>query len=76
MQLVQLERLRQQQILSCFLELCYDLIRPIDFLTHVFNPIPFKGITIKISALILGKVSGARKQAVAIRISNYLKDGL
>jgi hypothetical protein len=76
MQLGQLEKLRQQRILSCFLELCYDLIRSIDFLTHIFNPIPFKGITIKISALILGKMSGVRKQEVTIRISNYLKDRL
>jgi hypothetical protein len=52
--------------------LCYDLIRPIDFLTHIFNPILFKGITIEISALILGKLLGIRKQAVLIRIANYL----
>jgi hypothetical protein len=58
MQLVQLEKLRQQQILSCFLGLCYHLIRPIDFLTHIFKPISFKGFTVRISALFLGNVTG------------------
>ena len=57
MQLLQPEKLRQQQqqILSCFLGLYYHLIRPIGFLIPIFELITFKGITVEISALTLGK---------------------
>jgi hypothetical protein len=49
------------------------LIRSIDFLAHIFKPIPFKGITIEISALILGKAECAMSRAVTTRIVHYLK---
>jgi hypothetical protein len=55
MQLLQPEKLRQQQILSCFLGLYYHLIRSIVFLIPIFELITFKGITVEISALTLGK---------------------
>ena len=60
-------------MLSCILELCYHLIRSIDFLAHIFKSIPFKGITIEISALILGKAECAMSRAVTTRIVHYLK---
>jgi hypothetical protein len=55
MQLLQPEKLRRQQILSRFLELCYRLIRSIGFLIPIFELTTFKGITVEISALTLGK---------------------
>ena len=54
MQLPQPEKLRQQQILSCFLGLYYHLIRSIGFLIPIFELITFKDITVEISALTLG----------------------
>jgi hypothetical protein len=39
----------------------------------MFEPIPFKGITIEISALILGKVADTMSRAVTTRIVHYLK---
>jgi hypothetical protein len=42
-------------------------------LAHIFKPIPFKGITIEISALILGKAECAMSRAVTTRIVHYLK---
>jgi hypothetical protein len=61
-------------MLSCFLGLCYRLIRSIDFLTYIFEPIPFKGITIEISALILGKVADAMSRAVTIYEFSLMKE--
>jgi hypothetical protein len=55
MQLLQLEKSRQQQILSCFLALGYHLIRSRFLLIHIHKPILVKDITVEISALILGK---------------------
>jgi hypothetical protein len=42
-------------------------------LAHIFKPIPFKGIAIEISALILGKVTCAMSRAVTTRIVHNLK---
>jgi hypothetical protein len=42
-------------------------------LAHISKPIPFKGITVEISALILGKVACAMSRTVTTRIVHYLK---
>jgi hypothetical protein len=49
------------------------LIGSINFLTHIFEQILFKGITIKISALILGKMTGIRSRAITTRIVYHNK---